>query len=159
MRAVRSKNTTPEVQVRKLLHALGFRYRLHVGTLPGTPDIVLPKHRIVIFVHGCFWHGHDCHLFTSPRTREDFWNSKIEQNRVRDQGHTEELARKGWRVLTVWECALKGRFRWHKGQLEQHLRYHIMGTENDGGILEIRHASVATGGKVADTAFPETPGA
>src|SRR5689334_13526787 len=84
MRAVRDRNTKPETIVRKMLHSRGFRYRLHVRTLPGTPDLVLPKYRAVIFVHGCFWHGHDCYLFRMPTSRRDFWEAKIGSNKRRD---------------------------------------------------------------------------
>lgn len=111
MRAVRSRNTSPEILVRKILFARGFRFRLHVRALPGIPDIVLAKHRAVIFVHGCFWHGHDCHLFKTPQTRTDFWMGKIAGNRERDARHAEALAASGWRVLTVWECSLRGPLR------------------------------------------------
>lgn len=108
MSGIRGKNTKPELMIRKALHARGFRYRLHCD-LPGKPDICLPKHRAVIFVHGCFWHGHGCHLFKWPKTREEFWRAKIERNREVDARSMEALAKAGWRVATVWECALKGR--------------------------------------------------
>lgn len=113
MRAVRHKNTIPEVIVRKALHARGLRFRLNVRTLPGTPDIVFPKYRAVIFVHGCFWHGHACHLFKVPQTRTEFWMTKIEKNALRDGNAIENLRDQGWRTAIVWECALKG-----KGRLE-----------------------------------------
>ena len=108
MSGIRGKNTKPELFIRKALHARGFRYRLHCD-LPGKPDICLPKHRAVIFVHGCFWHGHDCHLFKWPSTRPEFWRAKIERNRAVDAAAEEALAEAGWRVAVVWECALKGR--------------------------------------------------
>ena len=108
MAAVRSRDTAPEVKVRKALHRLGFRYRTHVVGLPGKPDIVLPKYRAVILVHGCFWHGHDCPLFQRPATRKDFWDAKIRRNRERDVEVREALRAAGWRCLTVWECALRG---------------------------------------------------
>ncbi len=111
MRAVRSKNTKPEVQVRRCLHAAGFRFRLHRKDLPGNPDIVLPKYCAVIFVHGCFWHGHACHLFKWPSSRTEFWQKKIGNNQERDLRNICQLKDLGWRVLTVWECALKGRHR------------------------------------------------
>lgn len=111
MRAIRAKNTAPEMRVRKLLFARGFRFRLHVRDLPGAPDIVLPKYRVALFVHGCFWHGHGCHLFKLPATRRDFWDTKIQSNRVRDIRDIGLLQAAGWRVICVWECALKGRFR------------------------------------------------
>ena len=110
MSGIRGKNTKPELLIRKALHARGFRYRLHCD-LPGKPDICLPKHRAVIFVHGCFWHGHDCHLFKWPGTRPEFWRAKIERNRTVDAAAERALAQAGWRVAVVWECALKGRER------------------------------------------------
>jgi DNA mismatch endonuclease (patch repair protein) len=109
MRAIRHKDTNPEMQIRRLLFAQGFRFRLHVKSLPGSPDIVLPKHRVAIFVHGCFWHGHGCHLFKVPKTRTEFWIEKIQSNCDRDSRHEASLLATGWRVLTIWECALKGR--------------------------------------------------
>lgn len=108
MSGIRGKNTKPELMVRKALHARGFRYRLHCD-LPGKPDICLPKHRAVIFVHGCFWHGHDCHLFKWPKTRPDFWEAKIKRNRTVDASARAQLLAEGWRVMQIWECALKGR--------------------------------------------------
>nr|WP_315254400.1 DNA mismatch endonuclease Vsr [uncultured Duganella sp.] len=117
MRAIRGKNTHPEVVLRKLLFARGFRFRLHVKTLPGKPDIVLPKHRVVILVHGCFWHGHNCYLFKLPISRRDFWATKIAQNQTRDRRDVTALLHDGWRVLCVWECALKGRLRWNPEEL------------------------------------------
>lgn len=111
MSGIRGKDTKPELAIRRGLHALGFRYRLHVRNLPGKPDIVLPRWRAVIFVHGCFWHGHDCHLFKWPRTRTEFWRQKITTNRQNDEKAVAALHAQGWRVLIVWECALKGRTR------------------------------------------------
>lgn len=109
MRAIKGRDTKPELLLRRALHARGLRYRLHRKDLPGRPDIVFPRHRVCVFVNGCFWHGHDCPLFKEPRTRNDFWMTKIESNRKRDIAATEALIQEGWRVLTVWECALKGR--------------------------------------------------
>ena len=111
MSGIRGKNTKPELLIRKALHARGFRYRLHCD-LPGKPDICLPKHRAVIFVHGCFWHGHDCHLFKWPKTRPEFWRAKIGRNCQVDRAAEGRLIDMGWRVAVVWECALKGTGRW-----------------------------------------------
>ena len=111
MAGIRGKNTRPEIIVRRLLHRAGFRFRLHARDLPGRPDIVLPRWRAVIQVHGCFWHGHDCHLFRMPGTRSEFWEAKIAGNRARDAAVRVALASLGWRQLEVWECALKGRTR------------------------------------------------
>lgn len=111
MRTVRQAHTGPEVAVRKLLHALGLRFRLQRRDLPGTPDIVLPKHKTVIFVHGCFWHRHTgCSRATTPKTRVEFWREKFNRNVIRDQEKERALVGIGWRVLTVWECET----RWPK---------------------------------------------
>lgn len=109
MSGIRSTNTRPELLVRRALHASGFRYRLHSRRVPGKPDMTFPRFHAAIFVHGCFWHGHDCHLFRLPETRRDFWESKIARNRQRDREVTRQLADSGWRTLTVWECALRGK--------------------------------------------------
>jgi DNA mismatch endonuclease (patch repair protein) len=106
MRAVKSKNTKPELIVRKSLFALGFRYRIHDTKLLRKPDIVFPKYKAVIFVHGCFWHGHSCYLCRKPKSRTDYWNPKIKTNKLQDQSVVEELLSQGWRVELVWECAL-----------------------------------------------------
>lgn len=111
MAAIRGADTRPELIVRKALHARGFRYRLHGKDIPGKPDIVLPKYGAVIFVHGCFWHGHDCPLFKWPKSREEFWREKIGRNQARDTAVRLELGAGGWRLAFVWECALKGRGR------------------------------------------------
>jgi DNA mismatch endonuclease, patch repair protein len=111
MAGIRGKNTKPEMIIRRGLHAQGFRYLIHDKRLPGKPDLVFPKHRAVIFVHGCFWHGHDCHLFKWPGTRKRFWQRKIERNREIDEGALSALEAAGWRYCVVWECALKGRER------------------------------------------------
>ena len=108
MRAVKSENTKPELQLRKALHRLGYRYRLNVKTLPGKPDIVFPKYRTVIFMHGCFWHGHNCKRGARiPKTNTDYWTEKVARNRLRDQKNAAALKKLGWRVVTIWECQLK----------------------------------------------------
>ena len=111
MRGIRATNTRPEILVRSVLHRAGFRFRLHTQTLPGRPDIVLRRHHAVVLVNGCFWHGHDCHLFRLPGTRPEFWAKKIARNRANDSRAVTALRADGWRVATVWECALKGRSR------------------------------------------------
>lgn len=111
MRRVRTKDTRPELAVRRLLHRAGFRFRLHRRDLPGCPDIVLTRYRAAVFVHGCFWHGHNCSLFKMPATRTEFWSAKIEANRLRDDVAKTALRDAGWRNLWIWECALKGRAR------------------------------------------------
>lgn len=111
MSGIRGKNTKPELIIRHALHRRGFRYRLHDTRLPGKPDLVFPSRRAVILVHGCFWHGHDCHLFKQPSSRKEFWTAKITRNREKDTKTIEALSDKGWRILTIWECALKGKTR------------------------------------------------
>jgi DNA mismatch endonuclease (patch repair protein) len=108
MRAIRNKDTGPEIRFRKALYAHGLRYRLHVKTLPGTPDLVLAKFKTVIFVNGCFWHGHRCHLCKVPKTRTEFWLAKISDNISRDVRVYRKLTDTGWRVAVIWECAIKG---------------------------------------------------
>lgn len=108
MAGIRAANTKPEIIVRRMLHFRGFRYRLHGKDLPGKPDLVLPKYRSVVFVHGCFWHCHGCHLFKWPKSREKFWEDKLTGNKQRDQKAIENLITAGWRVLVIWECGLKG---------------------------------------------------
>lgn len=110
MAAVRGRDTKPEMIVRRGLHAAGFRYRLH-GALPGKPDLVFSSRRAAIFVHGCFWHGHDCPMFKIPATKETFWREKIGQNQARDAKVRDRLLQDGWRVATIWECSLRGRSR------------------------------------------------
>lgn len=108
MAGIRAKNTKPEIVLRKGLHRLGFRFRIHQSDLPGRPDLVFPKHRAVLFAQGCFWHGHSCHLFKWPKSRVEFWRTKIRQNQDRDKKAYAALRAQGWRVAEVWECALKG---------------------------------------------------
>lgn len=122
MQQIRSSNTKPELLVRKFLHANGFRYRLHGGkpaaakALAGKPDIVLPKYKTIIFIHGCFWHGHaNCKYFTIPKTRTQWWTDKINTNKANDAKAVKALRREGWKVITVWECKLK------KGKMEKAL--------------------------------------
>jgi DNA mismatch endonuclease, patch repair protein len=108
MAGIRGKDTKPELALRRSLHALGFRYRLHAKGVPGKPDIVMPKYQAVIFVHGCFWHRHEgCRYATIPSTRPEFWSSKFDANVARDAAVRSALLAAGWRVATVWECALR----------------------------------------------------
>lgn len=108
MSRIKGKDTKIELDVRRGLHALGLRYRLGGAGLPGRPDIVLPRHKTVVFVHGCFWHRHNCHLFRLPNTRPEFWKAKIDANVERDVRKTQELLGLGWHVETIWECQLRG---------------------------------------------------
>jgi DNA mismatch endonuclease (patch repair protein) len=109
MSGIRGKNTKPEIFLRKGLHAEGFRFRIH-APLPGRPDMVFPKWHAVLFVHGCFWHCHNCHLFKWPSSRPEFWRTKISGNLTRDEANITRLLEAGWRVGIVWECALKHLF-------------------------------------------------
>jgi DNA mismatch endonuclease (patch repair protein) len=107
MRAVKSTDTTPEMQVRRFVHKLGYRYRLHRQDLPGKPDIVFPRLKRVLFVNGCFWHGHACARGDRPpKNNAEYWKAKIEKNRLRDSRHQETLTAQGWKSLIIWECAL-----------------------------------------------------
>jgi DNA mismatch endonuclease, patch repair protein len=107
MASVGQRNTGPELRLRKALHRLGFRYRLNERNLPGSPDLVFPKYRAVIFVHGCYWHSHGCKYSTIPSTRKEFWLNKFEANKKRDKRKIDSLLELCWRVLVVWECAMK----------------------------------------------------
>ena len=108
MQQIKSKNTRPEMLVRKFLFAHGYRYRLHYKKLPGKPDIILPKYKTVIFVHGCFWHGHtNCKYYVVPKTRTDWWLNKINRNIALDNKAITALKKEGWKIITVWECKLK----------------------------------------------------
>lgn len=110
MSRVRSKDTKPEMLVRKFLHKNGFRYRLHIKELPGKPDIVLPKYKTVIFIHGCFWHGHEgCKKASLPETRTEWWTAKIQKNAANDQKAETALLDLGWRVIKIWECELNSK--------------------------------------------------
>lgn len=111
MSGIRGKDTKPELYIRSQLHRLGFRFRIHYKKLPGQPDIALPKYRALILIHGCFWHGHGCHLFKWPKGNADFWQKKIRGNIRRDAEHRYHYSSLGWRTLVVWECAVKGKYR------------------------------------------------
>ena len=108
MSAIKSKNTKPEIKVRKVLHSMGYRFRLHSKDLPGSPDIVLPKYKTVIFVHGCFWHRHENSKYAStPKTRQEFWNKKFEENIKRDSEIQDKIKNLNWRSVVIWECETK----------------------------------------------------
>ena len=130
MSRIRSEDTKPEVTLRRALWHLGFRYRVNDRRLPGSPDIVLPKYRTVIFVHGCFWHGHkDCPNYTVPKTNTDFWTAKVARNQQRDQDTWRQLEAKGWSVLIVWECELK------KDRLQETVEATAAAIRRNGEIL------------------------
>ena len=108
MSGIRGKDTKPEIIARKALHKRGFRFRLHNRKLPGKPDIVLPKYQTVMLINGCFWHGHNCHLFKWPKSNKEFWEDKINGTKARDIKNKESLEKAGWHVITIWECQLRG---------------------------------------------------
>ena len=134
MSGIRGRDTKPELLLRKGLHAMGFRYKLHDKSLPGKPDLVFPRYWAVIFVNGCFWHGHDCHLFKWPKSRKDFWREKIKSNIDRDRLVTSQLKEQGWRVLRVWECALKGRTRIGLDEVLEDSALWLLGQEQEKDI-------------------------
>ena len=134
MAGIRGKDTAPEMLVRRGLHAVGLRFRLHATGLPGKPDLTLKRFHAAIFVNGCFWHHHDCHLFKIPATRTEFWKQKIEQNVVRDSLAQQQLQEMGWRVLIIWECALKGRSRLAPDQVIERTRTWLTGSESTGQV-------------------------
>jgi len=117
MSRIRGKDTKPEMLIRRGLHARGLRYRLHDRSLPGRPDLVFPKYRTAVFIHGCFWHAHGCALSKLPATRQDFWKAKLAANIQRDCKAVQALQAAGWRVLVIWECAMRGSNRLDPGQL------------------------------------------
>ena len=111
MARVGSKDTKPELLIRKGLHARGFRYRLHAKELPGKPDMVFPRYKSIILVNGCFWHGHDCRLYRFPKSNTEYWRGKIKRNIERDSENLKALHEAGWRIMIIWECAIKGKAR------------------------------------------------
>lgn len=108
MAGIKGKDTKPEIEIRKRLFALGFRYRLHDSKLPGKPDLILPRYNAIIFFNGCFWHAHDCYLFKWPSSRKRFWKKKLTRNREKDLENNEALREIGWRILIIWECSFRG---------------------------------------------------
>lgn len=142
MAGIRAADTKPELVIRRGLHGLGFRFRLHSAKLPGKPDLILPRFRAVIFVNGCFWHGHDCALFRLPGTRTEFWKAKIERNRARDRDVFDALASSGWRQLTIWECAMRGKGRMEPDALLDRVAVWLTG---QGETTQIRGAVHGTG--------------
>ena len=130
MSGIRGKDTKPELLIRRGLFKRGFRFRVHLSTLPGKPDIVLPKYKAVILVNGCFWHGHGCSLFKWPSSRVDFWRNKIGENRKHDAESLGALKLRGWRALVIWECATKGRGKWPaEGMLDAVEKWVLEGCE------------------------------
>jgi DNA mismatch endonuclease (patch repair protein) len=131
MAGIRSKNTKPEKLIRSILHKRGFRFRLHKSNLPGKPDLAFQKYKAVIFVNGCYFHGHDCHLFKLPSSNSDFWHEKISKNRLRDAVKICEINKLGWRVLTIWECSTRGKTRIDVSKLvENCIKWLVEGKKN-----------------------------
>ncbi|MCE3607100.1 very short patch repair endonuclease [Massilia sp. P8910] len=145
MRAIRGRNTSPELSVRKLLFAKGFRYRLHVRDMPGSPDIVLKKRNTVVLVHGCFWHRHGCYRFKWPRTNKEFWAAKIEANVTRDERDLRLLIAAGWNVVCVWECALIGRLKWETDALSDAIASSVLAGKTSPAYIQIEHCSEFSG--------------
>lgn len=135
MSGIKGINTNPEKQIRSILHRNGFRFSLHPKDLPGKPDIVLPKYGAVIFVHGCFWHRHRCGLFKWPKSNPEFWRRKIEGNTQRDKVKIRALRKCGWRILVVWECALKGKTRCQTADLSVALRQWLTSSESQSELV------------------------
>lgn len=122
MRQVKSKNTSAEIEVRRIVWRLGFRYRLHRHDLPGVPDLVFPMRKKIIFIHGCFWHGHECARGNRiPKSNHEYWLAKVEKNKARDNANQESLQNKGWTIMIVWECALK-----NKATLSEEIRHFLL---------------------------------
>jgi DNA mismatch endonuclease (patch repair protein) len=144
MAAVKSGTTVPELQLRRALHARGLRYRLHVKGLAGKPDLVFPKHRAVLFVHGCFWHGHDCGACRIPQTNREYWTGKIARNVRRDRRNVETLTASGLRIATVWECALRGPRKLPFEEVSDVVFKWLGGGEP---LLEVGGAAAGAGGK------------
>lgn len=134
MSRIRGRDTKPELLLRYGLHARGLRFRLHRKDLPGRPDLVFARYSAVIFVHGCFWHGHGCPMFKLPLTRAKFWRDKIEGNIERDRSVQSGLIQQGWRILTVWECALRGPERMPLGSVLDEVCEWLQGEEPEGAI-------------------------
>jgi DNA mismatch endonuclease (patch repair protein) len=134
MSGIRGKDTKPELLIRRGLHSRGFRYRVHSSHMPGKPDLVFPRFRATVFVHGCFWHSHGCHLFRLPTTRPEFWMAKLARNQERDAEVRSLLNAAGWRCLVIWECALKGRLRLDLQDVLDRAAAWIRGDEPEGEI-------------------------
>lgn len=148
MSGIRNRDTRPELLVRRGLHAAGFRFRVSDRRLPGKPDLVLPAYSSVIFVHGCFWHQHNCSLFKWPSTRPDWWREKLGGNRARDQKHRRQLYQAGWYVMVVWECALKGPGRRPLEDVIDELSQWLQHSDRNG---QIRGRKIRRGKRVKKT--------
>lgn len=139
MAAIKSRNTKPELTVSKALYSSGYRFKRNMKALPGSPDIVLPKFKACIFVNGCFWHMHnDCSLFSIPKTRSTFWKKKLEENKARDIRNYNKLSARGWKVIVVWECSVKGRDKLAPTELVSRIKFLLNLETNETKPLEIR---------------------
>ncbi|CAG0903564.1 unnamed protein product [Cyprideis torosa] len=156
MAAIRGKDTKPELVIRKGLHKAGFRYRLHDKKLPGKPDLVFPRYQAVLFINGCFWHLHDCHLFKWPKTRSEFWSDKIKKNVARDQVNIAQLKASGWRVGIIWECSLKGKTLWLNNRATPEWKIYIKRlSANDTGATSAHQAGFYLPKPTMFQLFPE----
>ncbi len=135
MSGIKGKDTQLELIIRKELHKLGYRYKLHQKRMTGKPDLVFPKYNAILFINGCFWHGHDCHLFKYPATQKEFWNEKLNKTKETDAQNISLLMKDGWRVLKIWECSLKGI---EKIGLEEVISHTTAWLVSDNNFLEIR---------------------
>jgi DNA mismatch endonuclease, patch repair protein len=147
MSGIRSKNTKPELVIRYGLHALGLRYRIHDHKLYGKPDLVFPRYKTVVFVHGCFWHGHNCHLFKLPSTNSSFWETKISKNKFNDKKNIDLLLVAGWKVIVVWECVLK------RSKLIPSVILHLAETIKlgfDGNFIELTSTKMTPGEELSN---------
>ncbi len=135
MSAIKGLNTKPEILIRRMLHARGFRYRLKNKHLPGNPDLVFPRYSAAIFVHGCFWHVHECPVFRWPSTRTEWWKEKLLGNKTRDEKNLERLLDSEWRVCIVWECSLKGKYKLNEESLADQISSWL-GSDRQFLILE-----------------------
>jgi DNA mismatch endonuclease (patch repair protein) len=135
MSRIRNRDTAPELLMRSGLHKRGYRFRLHRKDLPGCPDLTLPKYKSVIFVNGCFWHGHECPMFKIPETRKKFWTAKIRKNRQRDAFVLSALAAMGWRTFVLWECSIKGPRRKHLDVILDEIAAWLCGNDAQGALM------------------------
>lgn len=138
MSRIKSKNTRPELEIRKLLYRRGFRYRLHRKDLPGKPDLVFPRYKAVIFINGCFWHYHDCRLFKMPETRRAWWKKKLTKNKVRDEKNLSQLLHSGWRVMIIWECSFRGKKKIESDKINQITNSISKWLKGNQGLREIK---------------------
>lgn len=138
MSGIKGKNTKPELFIRRALFAVGFRYRLHDAKLAGRPDLVFPQYKTVLFINGCFWHGHQCSLFKIPTSNRDFWVNKISKNKENDLSNKEILINSGWKVVTIWECSIRGKQRLKLDELITTVSSFIKEI-NGEHVLDIQH--------------------